>query len=54
MFVIRNVFKCKPGQAKNIIEKFKAAHRQLWIDFDEPESVPIHRKSGNRKAAPKF
>ena len=26
MFVIRNVFKCKPGQAKNVIEKFKAAH----------------------------
>ena len=25
MFVIRNVFKCKPGQAKNVIEKFKAA-----------------------------
>lgn len=24
MFVIRNVFKCKPGQAKNLIEKFKA------------------------------
>lgn len=25
-------------------EKFKAAHRQTWIDFkdDEPESVPIH------------
>ncbi len=25
MFVIRNVFRCKPGQAKNVIEKFKAA-----------------------------
>jgi hypothetical protein len=24
MFVIRNVFKCKAGQAKNVIEKFKA------------------------------
>ena len=24
MFVIRNVFRCKPGQAKNVIEKFKA------------------------------
>lgn len=23
MFVIRNVFKCKPGQAKNVIEKFQ-------------------------------
>lgn len=26
MYVIRNVFKCKPGKAKNAIEKFKAAH----------------------------
>ena len=26
MFVIRNVFKCKPGQAKHVVEKFKAAH----------------------------
>ena len=29
MFVIRNVFKCKPGQAKNVIEKFKAAHELM-------------------------
>jgi hypothetical protein len=25
MYIIRNVFRCKPGQAKNVIEKFKAA-----------------------------
>lgn len=25
MFVIRNVFKCKPGQAKSVIEKFRKA-----------------------------
>ena len=25
MFIIRNVFRCKPGQAKNVIEKFRAA-----------------------------
>jgi hypothetical protein len=25
MFVIRNVFRCKPGQAKNVIDKFKAS-----------------------------
>jgi hypothetical protein len=25
MFVIRNVFKCKPGKTKNVIEKFRAA-----------------------------
>ena len=23
MFLIRNVFKCKPGKAKNLVEKFK-------------------------------
>ena len=26
MYVIRNVFKCKPGKAKSVIDKFKAAH----------------------------
>ncbi len=26
MFVIRNVFKCKPGKAKQLTEKFTAAH----------------------------
>jgi hypothetical protein len=25
MYIIRNVFRCKPGQAKNVIDKFKAA-----------------------------
>lgn len=25
MFLIRNVFKCKPGQAKNLIEKFQGS-----------------------------
>jgi heme-degrading monooxygenase HmoA len=36
MFVIRNVFKCKPGQAKNIIEKFKAAHALMSdLGFEE-------------------
>jgi len=25
MFVIRNVFKCKPGQTKNLIERFQKA-----------------------------
>jgi len=29
MFVIRNVFRCKPGQAKAVSEKFKAAHEHL-------------------------
>lgn len=26
MFVIRNVFRCKPGKAKNLIEKLKKAN----------------------------
>ena len=26
MHVIRNVFRCKPGKAKDVIEKFRAAH----------------------------
>lgn len=25
MFVIRNVFRCKPGQAKKVIDKFQSA-----------------------------
>jgi len=33
MYVIRNVFKCKPGQAKHVVEKFKAAHA-LMADLD--------------------
>jgi hypothetical protein len=31
MFVIRNVFKCKPGQAKHAVEKFKKA-QELMAD----------------------
>lgn len=29
MFVIRNVFHCKPGKAKALVEKFKAAAPHL-------------------------
>ena len=29
MFIVRNVFKCKPGQAKNLIEKFKKSTELL-------------------------
>ena len=29
MFVVRNVFKCKPGQAKNLIDKFKKSTELL-------------------------
>jgi len=36
MHVIRNVFKCKPGKAKDVIEKFKAAHAVLTIEGVRP------------------
>lgn len=29
MFLIRNVFKCKPGKAKNLIEKLKKANELM-------------------------
>jgi hypothetical protein len=40
MFVIRNIFKCKPGQAKNVIEKFKAAHA-LMSDLGLGERILV-------------
>jgi hypothetical protein len=36
MHVIRNVFKCKPGKAKDVIAKFKAAHALLSADGVTP------------------
>ena len=36
MHVIRNVFKCKPGKAKDVVEKFKAAHALLTIEGVRP------------------
>ena len=33
MYVVRNVFKCKPGKAMATAEKFKAAHA-LMSDLD--------------------
>ena len=32
MYVVRNVFKCKAGKAKAVIEKFKAAHALIEGD----------------------
>ncbi|MBK9153901.1 MAG: hypothetical protein IPM25_06735 [Chloracidobacterium sp.] len=29
MFVVRSVFKCKPGKAKSLIEKFKGATKLM-------------------------
>jgi hypothetical protein len=36
MHVIRNVFKCKPGKAKDAIEKFKAAHAVMQLEGVRP------------------
>src|SRR4051812_1590317 len=33
MFVVRDVFKCKPGQAKNLIEKFKKSMAMMDKDI---------------------
>jgi hypothetical protein len=33
MYVIRNVFNCKPGKAKALIDKFTAAH-DLMTDIE--------------------
>ncbi len=40
MYVIRNVFKCKPGKAKAVIEKFKAAHA-LLTDMNIEERILV-------------
>ena len=45
MFVIRNVFKCKPGQAKNVIEKFKAAHA-LMADMELNDRILVDEVAG--------
>ena len=29
MYVVRNIFKCKPGKAKNLIEKLKKANELM-------------------------
>ena len=45
MFVIRNVFRCKPGQAKNVIEKFQAAHA-LMSDLGFEERILVDEVAG--------
>jgi hypothetical protein len=40
MFVIRNVFKCKPGKSKALIEKFKATHA-LMADLNLGERILV-------------
>ena len=45
MYVIRNVFKCKPGKAKAVIEKFKAAH-SLMADMGVKPRVLVDEVAG--------
>ncbi len=45
MFVIRNVFKCKPGKSKDLIEKFKAAHA-LMADIGLEPRVLVDEVAG--------
>jgi hypothetical protein len=45
MYVIRNVFKCKPGKAKDVIEKFKAAHA-LMADMELNDRVLVDEVAG--------
>jgi hypothetical protein len=40
MFVVMNVFRCKPGQAKSVAEKFKCAH-ELMSDLDLNSRVMV-------------
>jgi hypothetical protein len=45
MYVIRNVFKCKPGKAKSVIEIFKAAHA-LLADTGVKPRILVHEVAG--------
>lgn len=45
MYVIRNVFKCKPGKAKAVIEKFKASHA-LMADLGVKPRVLVDEVAG--------
>ncbi len=45
MYVIRNVFKCKPGKAKTLVEKFKAAHA-LMSDIDLVDRFLVDEVAG--------
>ena len=40
MYVIRNVFNCKPGKAKALIDKFTAAH-DLMTDIEYERRILV-------------
>ena len=46
MYVIRNVFKCKPGKSKALIEKFKATHELMKKDIDLNDRILVDEVAG--------
>ena len=46
MYVIRNVFKCKPGKSKALIEKFKATHDLMRSDVPLDDRILVDEVAG--------
>ena len=46
MYVIRNVFKCKPGKSKALIEKFKATHDLMKKDLQLDDRILVDEVAG--------
>ena len=46
MYVIRNVFRCKPGKSKALIEKFKATHELMKKDIQLDDRILLDEVAG--------
>ena len=46
MYVIRNVFKCKPGKSKALIEKFKSTHELMKKDIELDDRILVDEVAG--------
>ena len=46
MYVIRNVFRCKPGKSKALIEKFKTAHDLMKKDIELDDRILVDEVAG--------
>ena len=46
MYVIRNVFQCKPGKSKALIEKFRAAHDLMKKDIALDDRILVDEVAG--------
>jgi hypothetical protein len=46
MYVIRNVFKCKPGKSRALIEKFQAAHGLMKKDIHLEDRILVDEVAG--------